>query len=108
MVYFCTPLLLDIPYDAADATHKIVGIITSSLAYVASYYASFPRPTRPQSYDPRIRDNTTEVYLTHTQWEWTSKKEYFDLFEATERGVMTSITTIVGKTWNKELERVEL
>ena len=75
MVYFLTPLLLNKPYNTAEAIHKLVGIIASCLAYVEIYSVSFPFTTRPQVYDSSIRDNTTKVDCTCDKQECTSKKE---------------------------------
>lgn len=75
MINVLTPLLLNNPYNAAEATHNLVGLIASRLAYVASYSASFPRPTRPQAYDTRIRGDTKNVDSTCAKQEWTTDKE---------------------------------
>ena len=105
---FLTLLLLDIPCDAANATHNLVGLITSSLAYATGYTSYFHHPIRPQEYNPSIKDDATEVYRTHAEREWTSKKEDFGLFKAAKRGIKLFFTTIVNKTWYKELQDVDL
>ena len=41
-----TPLLLDIPYDIADARHNLWGCIAPDARYKTKYVVSFARPRR--------------------------------------------------------------
>ena len=103
-----TPILLDIPYDEANAIHSLVGLIASSGAYVKKYSKFFLRPTRIKAYDPDIKTEAKAVDRARAEKIWSARQDDFKLFEAAERGLKLFLTTVVEDTWYKELKDPEM
>ena len=60
-----TSILLLAPYDKENGNHNLVGLIWSTIKYMATYQGNlaFHNPTRPVIYNPIITDNDKSTVL---------------------------------------------
>ena len=61
MVNVLLRILLNIPYNAANAKHNIISLIFSRAAYIACFNVAFPRPHHTGAYDSDISKSATVV-----------------------------------------------
>ena len=99
------PLLLSIPYDQEAGRHNLRGLITPKADYIKKYGVSFRRPPRPATYSAAINATTSDAARRMEEAKHTVLKEDHNLYLAGERGTKAFLTTIVDKTWYRELER---
>ena len=56
-----TPILLQIPFDEAEAKNNLIGIILSDVKYTTKYGQAFSLPQRVGAYDNSLANNAKPV-----------------------------------------------
>ena len=97
------PILLKIFYYQVETTHNLSGLIASSVKYTTKYGMAFKRPTRPKLYCPTTTATISDADQCKAKATHSASKEDYQLYEASEMGIMHFLTTNVDKTWYQEL-----
>ncbi len=109
LVELLTPLLLDIPYDAENGKHSLVGLIQSDADYKADYGAIFVRPGRVAAYPPEKGDKSIaadahNAVRARAEAMWRAKRSDSITYDVTEKGCRKFIISKVEDTWIRELK----
>ena len=109
LVELLTPLLLDIPYDAENGKHSLVGLIQSDAVYKADYGAIFVRPGRVAAYPPEkggtsIASDAHNAVRARAEAMWRAKRLDSITYDVTEKGCRKFIISKVEDTWIRELK----
>ena len=93
-----TPILLQIPYDEAEAQDNLIGIILGDVKYTAKYGQAFSPPKRVGAYDNSLADNAKPVVHAKGEARWRAKRLDRNTFETARRETTSFILKAVEDT----------
>ena len=102
-----TPILLQIPYDDAEARDNLVGLILGDAKYSAKYGQEFKPPKRVGAYDETLSDDAKAVVRAKTEAKWRAKRLDRATYDTTRRETTSFILKAVEDTWVRELKDPE-
>jgi hypothetical protein len=102
-----TPILLQIPYDEAEAQDNLIGIILGDVKYTAKYGQAFSPPQRVGAYDNSLADDAKPVVRAKGEARWRAKRLDRNTFETARRETTSFILKAVEDTWVRELKDPE-
>ena len=98
------PILLDIPYDLAEAKQNLVGLIFDNTDYNTDYGLSFVRLTRKAAYDNTLAESANNVVRSKAEATWKSAITDERLYDVAKRETRRFILAKVEDTWVRELK----
>lgn len=102
-----TPILLQIPYDEAEALDNLVGLILSDAKYSAKYGQEFTPPKRVGAYDETLSDDAKAVVRAKAEARWRAKRLDRTTYDTARRETTAFILKAVEDTWVRELKDPE-
>ena len=102
-----TPILLQIPYDEAEAKDDLISIILGDVKYTAKYGQAFSPPQRVGAYDTSLPDDAKPVVRAKYEARWRAKRLDQNTYETARRETTSFILKAVEDTWVRELKDPE-
>ena len=96
-------LLLQIPHDETEVTHKLIGLIRPVAAYTTCYGAEFTKPARVGAYDATIDDDSTVVIRARTEAAHKAKCADRGTYETAWRETVQFVLAGIKDMWVREL-----
>jgi hypothetical protein len=83
------PILHNADYDMVvvpgQINHNLVGLIQHSRSYTATWTAAFPRPVRPEVYNPNILENAIPVVRNQMKAAHAAVVANFEIYTAAKK-----------------------
>ena len=99
-------ILLETTYNPMNNKHNILGVIASGAVYTNLYTDMFSIPAVIGLYNKTIPKDTTKSKIRIKEVEHSTKINNRALYLAANKACINFFTTVVNKTWYKEIKSV--
>mmetsp|Transcript_56814 Transcript_56814/g.169634 ORF Transcript_56814/g.169634 Transcript_56814/m.169634 type:complete len:325 (-) Transcript_56814:327-1301(-) len=101
-----TPILLEIPYDEANAKHSLIGLIMLREEYIVEYGEAFAVPKQLKAY-PTVADDAKAPVRAKLEAEHKAQIADWVTFSTVERELRHFILDTFDETWYMELRNAK-